>query len=93
MVDKVQKVREKAETLLDKECMLKHNTLQRSCDSIKCKNTSDKLATNRLKKLCSVEENNSELKDPMGNSQTYIARDFKKIRESRSANKVGGAHV
>ena len=46
-----------------------------------------------MKKLRIVEQENIYLKDALSNRQIYVARRFEKIRESRSKNKAGGAHI
>ena len=51
------------------------------------------LATNRLKKQQILQNENTKLKDLLDNNPTCITKDFKKIREKRSDNKAGGAHV
>ena len=72
---------------------LKQAALKKTRDAIRQKNKLESLATNRLKKIQILQDKNTKLMDTQHNNQTYVTKDFKKVRKGRSDNKAGGAHV
>ena len=93
ITEKEKHLREMTEVVSKRQRELKQAALKKTRDAIRQKNKLDSLATNRLKKIQILQDKNTKLMDTQHNNQTYVTKDFKKVRKGRSDNKAGGAHV